>query len=57
VAAAFRARHNRPIGQALTDPVGQPLRHNHEFLNRFVIFHLALQDIPRKIAPDSFPIG
>ena len=57
VAAAFWARHNKPIWPASADPVGQPLRQNHEFLNRFFIRLFVFQEIPRKIAPDSIAIG
>jgi hypothetical protein len=37
--------------------VGQPPLPGRKILNRFFIFHLAFQDIPRKIAPDSIAIG
>jgi hypothetical protein len=34
---AFWARHNKPVWRTLADPVRQPLRQIHAFLNRFFI--------------------
>jgi hypothetical protein len=57
VAAAFWARHNKPIWQALADPVGQPLRQNHEFLNRFFIQLFVFQENPHRNSAALLVIG
>ena len=57
VAAAFWARHNKPIWPASADPVGQPPRQNHECLIRFFIQLFAFQEIPHFIVAGSLVIG
>jgi hypothetical protein len=56
-AAAFWARHNKPIWRALADPVGQPLRQNHEFLNRFFIQFVCFQENPHRNVAALLVIG
>ena len=48
---------NKRIWRALADPVGQPVRRHHKFLNRFVIFQFDFQDNPLKNAAVSIVIG
>ena len=57
VAAAFWARHNKPIWPASADPVGPPLRQYHEFLNRFFIQLFIFQEIPHQNVAVSLVIG
>jgi hypothetical protein len=56
-ADASWARRNKPISPALADPVGQPVRQCHEFLNRFFIFPFDFQDNPLKNVAVSIAIG
>jgi len=37
VVVAFWARHNKLISRVSSDPVGQPVRQDHEILNCFFI--------------------
>jgi hypothetical protein len=56
-AVASWAHPNKPIWQALVDPVGQPSRQNHEFLNRFFIHTFVYQENPRPFVAASLVIG
>ena len=57
VAGDFWEPRNKHGWPASADPVGQPPPPCLKILNRFSIFNLAFQIIPRKIAPDSIAIG
>ncbi len=57
VAVAFWARHNKPIWRASANPLGQPLRQNHEFLNRFFIQHFVFQEILHFLVAAQLVIG
>jgi hypothetical protein len=41
----------------LADPVGQPLRQNHEFLNRFFIQLFVFQENPHRNSAALLVIG
>jgi hypothetical protein len=57
VADAFWARRNKPIWQALAEPVGQPVRQDHEFLNCFFIQPAVFQENPLMNVAASVVIG
>src|SRR5208283_2837355 len=56
-AAAFWASHNKPIWRVSADPVGQPVRQNHEFLNRLFIPPLDFQALLHRFGAVSLAIG
>src|ERR1022692_186131 len=56
-ADASWARRNKPIWRASADPVGQPVRPYHEFLNRFFIQPFAFQKNPHMNVAASLVIG
>ncbi len=56
-AAVFWDSHNKPIWPASADLVGQPLRHDHEFLNRLFIPPLDFQALLHIFSAVSLDIG
>src|SRR5208282_2402877 len=56
-AAAFWASHNKPIWRGSADPGGQPVRQNHEFLNRLFIPPLDFQALLHRFGAVSLAIG
>jgi hypothetical protein len=56
-ADASWARRNKLIWQASAEPMGQPPRLNHEFLNRFFIHTFVYQENPRPMVAASLVIG
>jgi len=56
-AAGVRAPHVKPRWRAAADPVGQPLRQNHECLNRFFIQLFIVQENPHWIVGGSLVVG
>jgi hypothetical protein len=56
-AAAFWACHNKLIWRVSADPVGQPVRQEHEFLNRFFIQLFVFQENPHMNVAAAVAIG
>src|SRR5208282_1252696 len=56
-AAAFWASHSKAIWRVSADPVGQPVRQNHEFLNRLFIPPLDFQALLHRFGAVSLAIG